>query len=539
LEQAIEADSTLADAYQLLGNVYERKGDWNRSLENYLRFLELEPEQMGRMQGRVLSVALRSAYPALGAGAVSRDSLSVRNDSSAWREMLQKLETRVSAGDSLKPFLLRVISVGYEALGEHETAIRIYGELLAGNPEDKISRRGLLRMLDAAGRYKEMIPVYEPLLDPEDRNYPRDLFQIGHLCFRTGHREKALEYLEKCVAVDSSLAEGYLLLGNFHQLESNWRQALQNYLTYLGFNPGAVRELWDRLLIVSIRAGQLEGPVALLEGLAAGGDTSAWNTEALGTLYYHTGKYEDALRLIEPLEECGGLSENGYYTLGFVYSRLDRTGDAVEAFGEVKRRRPDFMEVYLVLGRLYYTMKSLDRAEEIFSAGLERVGEDDRDNHRELLFSLANIYHEQGDDSKTEAYLKLVLEQDPDYAQALNYLGYFYAERGTNLEQARQMITRALEKDPGNGHYIDSLGWVLFKMGEHKKALGYIRKSLEIVGDQEEVYEHLGDIHHAMGKPELAREAWNKGLEMNGRNLKLQKKLEQLEAELNSETSDK
>ncbi len=533
LEQAIRADSTMADAHELLGNLCEIQGRWNESLEHYLAFIELRPDKADQMLNRVLAVALRSAYPSY-AGWKSADSVFTGEDSSAWRGFLKKLEEKVAEGDSLTPVFSRVMAIGYEALGQSEKSINLYREILRHQPEDKMSRRGLLRVLDSQGRYREMIPIYEPLLDPEDSNYPQDLFQVGHLYLRTGNHEKAAEYLEKCVAADSSLAESYLLLGNIHQQTGSWHQSLVHYLNYLQINPQALRALFDRLLKVSMRAEEFESSIALLESVVASRDTSALVQEQLGTLYYHAGRFEEALKLLEPLKQRESLSDNGYFTLGFLYARLERLDEAVEAFKIVKRSQPDFTTVYLVLGRLYFRLKQLDQAEGVFTEGLELVPEDDQENRREFLFALANVYHEQGDNSRTESYLKQVLEENPDYAPALNYLGYFYAELGIKLEEAERLINRALEKDPGNGHYIDSLGWVLFKMGRNQDALKLIKSSLEALGEHSEVYEHLGDIYQAMNQQELARQAWSKSLELDGDNLGLKKKLERMGSEQGS-----
>ena len=538
LEKAVEVDSTLADAHQLLGNLSEIQGRWNEALEHYLTFIELQPNKAEQILNRVLAVALHSAYPGY-SGWKSADSVFAGEDSSTWRGFLTKLEDKMAEGDSLNPVFSRVMAIGYEALGNPEKSISLYQEILRNQPADKMSRRGLLRVLNSQGRYQEMIPVYELLLDAEDNNYPHDLFQMGNLYLRTGEREKAREYLEKCVAADSSLAEGYLLLGNIHQQENRWRQSLVDYLNYLELNPEALTRLFDRLLLVSIRAEDFEASIALLESVLADQDTSDLAREQLGTLYYHADRFEEALRLLEPLKQQKTLSDNGHYTLGFLYSRLERLDDAVEAFNKVKAAQPDFLPVYLVLGRLYFNQKELDRAEGVFKEGLGLVPEDDKENRREFTFALANVYHEQGHNSKTESYLKQVLEDNPDYAPALNYLGYFYAERGMKLEEARRLINRALEKDPKNGHYIDSLGWVLFKMGHTEEALGHIKASLKALGDHSEVYEHLGDIYHAMGQPEQAREAWSKSLELDNDNLELKEKLKRLEAGRSTTRSDR
>jgi len=538
LERAVQADSTLADAHQLLGNLYEIQRQWNKSLEHYLAFVELKPGEAEKLLNRVMAVALRSAYPSRAAGEAG-DSVSAVEDSSAWQGILQKLEARVSEGDSLNPVFSRVMAIGYEALGRNEKPIELYKKILRHHPEDKLSRRGLLRVLDTQGRYQEMIPVYEPLLDPDDSNYARDLFHVGQLYLRIGKPEKAREHLEKALAADSSLGEGYLLLGTLHQQEGRWREALEHYLDYLRLKPKALNALFDRLLLVSMRAGDYESPIALLESMQSGQDTGALAREQLGTFYYHADRFAEALELLEPLGQQKRLSANGFYTLGFLYSRLERPVEALEAFNTVKLAQPDFVPVYLVLGRLYFTLRQLEQAVGVFTEGLELAAEDDKENRREFLFSLATVYHEKGDNSKTESHLKKVLKDNPDYAPALNYLGYFYAERGRKLKEARRMINRALEKEPENGHYIDSLGWVLFKMGKNEEALKYIKASLKVLGEHAEVYEHLGDIYHAMGQDEQAHQAWSKSLEIDGDNLGLKKKLESLGTERGSVESDR
>ncbi|MBN2288707.1 MAG: tetratricopeptide repeat protein [Candidatus Glassbacteria bacterium] len=533
LEQAVQADSALAEAHRLLGNLYEIQGRWNESLEHYLAYLELSPDEADQMLDRVLAVALRSAYPAY-SGAEAADTTFASEDSIAWRSFLKKIEDLASGGDSLNPVFSRVTAIGYEALGQPDRSVEIYREILARQPGDKMSRRGLLRVLNLQGRYQEMIEVYQPLLVPGSGNYARDLFQIGQLFFRTGQKDKAGECFEKCVAVDSMLGEGYLLLGNLRQQAGQWKHSQQYYLKYLRLNPGSLPGLFDKLLLVSMRAADFESPIVLLEDLLEEQDDSDPVREQLGTLYYHADRFGEALELLEPLAEREALSANGYYTLGFLYSRLERPGDALEAFNRVRQEQPDFTPVYLVLGRLYFTVKDLDGAEEVFSEGLERTAGDDREKRLDFLFGLVNVCHERGDTVRTESLLKQILGEKPDHAPALNYLGYFYAERGVKLKEARRLIDRALEKEPGNGHYIDSLGWVLFRMGRTEEALGYIKASLEAIGDHPEVYEHLGDIYYAQGKYELALQAWNKSLDMNGSNQALRQRMERLKADKDS-----
>jgi len=114
--------------------------------------------------------------------------------------------------------------------------------------------------------------------------------------------------------------------------------------------------------------------------------------------------------------------------------------------------------------------------------------------------------------------------QDPE---ALNYLGYVYAEEGTKLDEAEALISKALEMDPDNGAYIDSLGWVYYKKGMFEEAREQLEKAQKLVGDDAVVYDHLGDAHFKVGSFDSAKEAWQKSLEIEN-NDEVRKKLEEL-----------
>ena len=91
--------------------------------------------------------------------------------------------------------------------------------------------------------------------------------------------------------------------------------------------------------------------------------------------------------------------------------------------------------------------------------------------------------------------MKAVISLDPKNANALNYLGYTYADLGENLDEAERLIKEALKYKPDDGYIIDSLGWVYFKKGDFKKALKYLKKAVDLVSDDPVILEHLGDAY--------------------------------------------
>jgi tetratricopeptide (TPR) repeat protein len=123
--------------------------------------------------------------------------------------------------------------------------------------------------------------------------------------------------------------------------------------------------------------------------------------------------------------------------------------------------------------------------------------------------------------------LRKAIEINPKHADALNYLGFSYADKGINLQEALSLIQKALDLKPESGYIIDSLGWVYFKLGKQKEALKYLKKALETVKDDPVLYEHLGDVYEAMGNPGEALDAWNNSVKFHEKEAGLKERVEE------------
>ena len=122
-----------------------------------------------------------------------------------------------------------------------------------------------------------------------------------------------------------------------------------------------------------------------------------------------------------------------------------------------------------------------------------------------------------------------MLALDGDFAPALNYLGYMWAEQGENLDEALIMVQRAVSLEPNNGAYLDSLGWAYFRIGRYDSAREHLERAADLVGDDAVVFEHLGDLYLASGDPGQAEIAYRKALELGGENRsEVQRKLIEL-----------
>jgi tetratricopeptide (TPR) repeat protein len=106
-----------------------------------------------------------------------------------------------------------------------------------------------------------------------------------------------------------------------------------------------------------------------------------------------------------------------------------------------------------------------------------------------------------------------VLAVSPNNPGALNYLGYMLADRNVRVAEGEKMIAKALEQDPNNGAYLDSLGWAQYRLGKYDEALVSLQKSAERVGKDSTIFDHLGDVYFKLNKLKEAIAAWQKSIQ--------------------------
>ena len=122
-------------------------------------------------------------------------------------------------------------------------------------------------------------------------------------------------------------------------------------------------------------------------------------------------------------------------------------------------------------------------------------------------------YYELDRFEDADRELRAAFRLNPDHARALNFLGYSLAERKVRLEEALEMIERALELDEWNGAYLDSLGWVYYQLGRHAAAREPLERAARELPRDPTVLEHLGDLYLTLGEREKALTVWGRALE--------------------------
>jgi len=194
----------------------------------------------------------------------------------------------------------------------------------------------------------------------------------------------------------------------------------------------------------------------------------------------------------------------------FVYSYGERNEDLETEYEDFLKKahneKPKDIGISEYLGQFYFYKKRPQEAIDVY----EKILESNPD-YVEALFWLGYLYEECGQRDKALNAWERGIGLDSSFAPILNCLGYTYAEEGINLDLAEEMVEKALETEPENGAYLDSLGWIYYKKGDVEKAKEYVLKAINLIKDPD-VYKHLGDIYISLGDQEEAVRYYQEGL---------------------------
>ena len=323
------------------------------------------------------------------------------------------------------------------------------------------------------------------------------------------------------------LAEGLNAFGDVDK-------AAQIYLDLLKALPDlpVIRErVHARLAGIFLRESDRKRAVEQLEALVRDDPTNPQAYYYLGFLAYSDKKSAEAAEYFSKAILLNPGFEDAYYDLALAQISLEKPDEALATLEKARKQfqKTFVMEVYT--GLAYSRQKDYREALKHYTeAEVIAKATDPTRLGQEFYFQVGAAYERVGDLAQSEQYFEKCLALQPDFAEAQNYLGYMWAEHGMKLDKARELIEKAVKAEPKNAAYLDSLGWVLFKLDKPKEALAYVLKAVELNKDPDAtLYEHLGDIYAALSQPEKARDAWTKSLAVEP-NDAVRKKLEQANA---------
>jgi tetratricopeptide (TPR) repeat protein len=212
--------------------------------------------------------------------------------------------------------------------------------------------------------------------------------------------------------------------------------------------------------------------------------------------------------------------------ISFILKEEGKADQAVETLKTAIAENPDQLEFYLNLSSLYESLQKGDDALKLLFDAEKRFAAEPR-----LQFRIGVVYDKMGKRPESIERMKKVLELNPNDAQALNFIGYTYAEIGINLEEALDYLKKAVSIRPNDGFILDSLGWVYYKLKRYDDAVKNLEEAAALVEDDSTIVEHLGDVYAARKEFRKALKAYKKAVELDPERAEMVEKLRRFKGE--------
>ena len=191
--------------------------------------------------------------------------------------------------------------------------------------------------------------------------------------------------------------------------------------------------------------------------------------------------------------------------------RSDKMEAAVEVLEQLAKTYPEVAQVHSTLGDVYRQLEDWGGAVESYDTALSLLSEGARSAWF-LHYTRAISFERLGSWPEAEADFRRALELRPGQPQVLNYLGYSLVEKKVKLDEALELIEQAVAASPDSGYIVDSLGWVLYRLGRYNEAVVHMERAVELMPVDPVVNDHLGDVYWAVGRFREAEFQWSRAL---------------------------
>jgi tetratricopeptide (TPR) repeat protein len=249
----------------------------------------------------------------------------------------------------------------------------------------------------------------------------------------------------------------------------------------------------------------------------------------LADVYEGFGRYTEASEIHRGIDPAGAYGWAAQLRLADNLYELGDVEGATALLSKMADDRPDRSDALVRLGNIMRYEERFVESVAAYDRAVERIGEIKGDNWT-ILYS-RGISLERSDrwERAEQDFLK-ALELEPDQPFVLNYLGYSWVEKGKNLDEARDMLERAVAQRQDDGYIVDSMGWALYKLGEYSDAVSYLERAVALRPQDPVINDHLGDAYWRAGRRDEARIQWSRSLGLRPEDdlrAQIQKKLEQ------------
>jgi tetratricopeptide (TPR) repeat protein len=443
--------------------------------------------------------------------------------------------------DPLNPDAHQVLAVMNLRQGKIDEALQ-HLETILEYSHGKLDQK-LWMVANMLGREKDkalVMQVMERLLLKHDSD-PEAMYAFAHVAARIGELDRAAELLQatlKLAPDNDNAAMSYISILQKQGRLNDALKWIEKALASRKDNDFNLRSAYARLLTDAKRFDDARRQFEILSVQAPNNSDVLF---ALGLLYLQSNRLDEAKTYFERLVAQGIRSDDANYYLG----RIDEEHENFEQAGvwyQSVQQGENYFDAQIRYGLILAKQGNMEAArshlKQVPTRGEEQVTllvqaegelliEDQRYDdamivydaaiegkkyNADLLYNRAMLAEKMGQIELMEQDLRRILVKDPDNVQALNALGYTLADETNRHQEAYELIKRAMELRPDDFYILDSMGWVLYRLGRHDEAIEYLQKAMTLRPDPE-IAAHLGEVLWVKGERAAAKKVWETALQ--------------------------
>ena len=531
-------------AHFVEGMAFEESGQMDKALEAYRKVLNVDPGQSDLASRVAVLLIQQEDFPQ--AIDVLKDAIKANpNDGEPYRQLAFIYAKYLKKTDQAVDYANRAIALNPTDIDAYQRLCEI--ELAAGQQQKALNALDLAKKVKTndASFWTRLGKLYAAVLfTPDAQPKPEELKRVNEIFKKAvanaGDDPAILKDVADYYAASQQLKEAIPLYLRVIELQPDDANAREKLATgfILTDQRGKAVELLEQIIkehpekyqpydllaqVLDDEARSLQRENRLDEAKARFAKVAANYEQSLLINPNHAGTY---LRLAELL-------------LG----PLKNPERAVKFLAEARRRFPGAPEIVYYLAIAQREAKQTQRAVATFEEALREAQLDQNNEivNAKFYFNYGVTAEQAGLYEKAADLLRGSIALDPtNAAEAYNYLGYMWADHNMHLDEAKEMIERALQIEPNNGSYLDSLGWVEFRQGKFDQALADLLRAVKNL-DREDpiVFEHIGDTYLKLQRVPEALESWQKAFALDPKNSKLAEKIESTKTMIGSGSSAK
>ena len=478
-------------AYQFLGIFEFRSGNLERALELFTDLMSLDENKTAGFE--LIVEGLVNEEDTEGAMAVLSPIVEAHADIAAGRYGLAQMALR--SGDFEKTLvnaeLAATLAPDWVAaqllyartllvVGRTEDALELARHFAQEQPTVAV-RLQYAELLISAGHGSEAREMLHSILE-ENPGHTATVRALGFLSLAENDLETSRNFFNELRAEPRYRDEAFYYLGRIAENNENFLQAMRSYSRVTGGTNAVEAQLRAANLLFT-RLGDSESALQHLKDFGVANPN--YNTEMVvagSEVLARMGRIDDAMNLINK---------------------------ALKGDAEDEILHDAHVQLYIAMAREAENQLNLDEAQALLRKGLKLYSED-----TSLRYAQALIYQKQGRIRRAVGTLRDLAEENPNDAGLLNALGYLMTDQGRQHQEARAYIQKALAMEPDNPAIIDSMGWVLFRLGQYKAALGYLERAYRLFPDPE-IAAHLVDAYWVEDRKNQALKLLEEALQDN------------------------